>query len=318
MSTRGTFSLRKKAGKAVAFVLAAAVMVGATLGLTKGKGSTVNAAYTTPRLMVTGCDIKGGSVKAGSEFDMVIHLRNESDSTKLTNIKLKLSSDNNQIVPVSGSDSIYIDELDKEEETDVSVKMKAKEDLEQKNYTVNVAYAYENSWGESFDDSASVTVPVVQDSKIGISELKLTKSEVEITGKTSLSFKVNNMGLDKLRNVTVEFSGDTIKEISYFVGTIESGASGSVDMTITPDKVGNDDINIKITYEDMLGKTGSIEEKTSFTVNEETTEEVADAAAPEAAKAGMPVGPIAGVIGVIVAIIVIVNIVKKQRQKRFE
>ena len=304
MSTRGTFSLRRKAGKAVAFVLAAAVMVGATLGLTKGKGSTVNAAYTTPRLMVTGCDIKGGSVKAGSEFDMVIHLRNESDSTKLTNIKLKLS--------------IYIDELDKEEETDVSVKMKAKEDLEQKNYTVNVAYAYENSWGESFDDSASLTVPVVQESKVGISELKLTKSEVDINGKTSLSFKVNNLGLDKLRNVTVEFSGDTIKEISYFVGTIESGASGSVDMTITPDKVGNDDINIKITYEDILGKSSSIEEKTSFVVNEETTEEVAEGAAPEAAKAGMPVGPIAGVVGVIVAIIVIVNIVKKQRQKKYE
>ena len=89
-------------------------------------------------------------------------------------------------------------------------------------------------------------------------------------------------------------------------------------MTITPDKVGNDDINIKITYEDILGKSSSIEEKTSFVVNEETTEEVAEGAAPEAAKAGMPVGPIAGVVGVIVAIIVIVNIVKKQRQKKYE
>lgn len=318
MSTRGTFLLRRRLTKAVALVAAAAIMVGATLGLSKGKAGTVNAAYTTPRLMVTGCDIKGENVKAGSEFDMVIHLRNESDSTKLTNIKLKLSSENNQIVPTSGSDSIYIDELEKEEETDVSVKMKAKEDLEQKNYTVSVAYAYENSWGESFDDSASLTVPVVQESKIGVSELKLTKSEVELNGKTSLSFKVNNMGLDKLRNVTVDFSGDTIKEISYFVGTIESGESGTVDMTITPDKVGSDDIHIKVTYEDVLGKSKTLEEKTSFVVNEEKVEADTAEASPEAAQASMPVGPIAGLIGVIVAIIVIVNIIKKQRQKKYE
>ena len=315
MSTRGTFSLRRKAGKAVAFVLAAAVMVGATLGLTKGKGSTVNAAYTTPRLMVTGCDIKGGSVKAGSEFDMVIHLRNESDSTKLTNIKLKLSSDNNQIVPVSGSDSIYIDELDKEEETDVSVKMKAKEDLEQKNYTVNVAYAYENSWGESFDDSASLTVPVVQESKVGISELKLTKSEVDINGKTSLSFKVNNLGLDKLRNVTVEFSGDTIKEISYYVGTVEAGASGTVDMTITPDQIGDDDIHIKVTYEDASGNQSEIEDTVELSVIEETETE-AEAEVKESSVSPAFIG--GGLVFVVALIAIVGGVIKRKSQKKYE
>ena len=309
--------MRKKAGRAIAFVLASAVMVAATLGLSKGKASEVNAAYSTPRLIVTGCDINGGNVKAGSEFDMTIHLRNESDSTKLTNIKLKLSSEANQIVPVSGSDSIYIDTLGKEEETDVTVKMKAKEDLEQKTYTVNVDYAYENSWGKSFDDSASLAVPVVQESKIGLSEIKLTKSEVELNGKTSISFKVNNLGLDKLRNVTVEFSGDTIKEISYFVGTIESGQSGSVDMTITPDKIGSDDIHIKVTYEDILGKSNTMQDSTGFTVKEETTEEEA-AVTPEAKQAGIPVGPIAIVVAVIAVIGVIVNIVKKNRMKKYQ
>ena len=301
--------------KRVAFVLAAAVMVGATLGLTKGKGSTVNAAYTTPRLMVTGCDIKGGSVKAGSEFDMVIHLRNESDSTKLTNIKLKLSSDNNQIVPVSGSDSIYIDELDKEEETDVSVKMKAKEDLEQKNYTVNVAYAYENSWGESFDDSASLTVPVVQESKVGISELKLTKSEVDINGKTSLSFKVNNLGLDKLRNVTVEFSGDTIKEISYYVGTVEAGASGTVDMTITPDQIGDDDIHIKVTYEDASGNQSEIEDTVELSVIEETETE-AEAEVKESSVSPAFIG--GGLVFVVALIAIVGGVIKRKSQKKYE
>ena len=306
----------RKLSKMMAFVMTAIVMIGATLGLTKGKSGTVQAAYTTPRLMVTGCDIKGGNVKAGAEFEMVLHLKNESDSTKLTNIKLKLSTDENQIVPTSGSDSIYIDELGKEEETDVSVKMKAKGDLEQKNYTVTVAYAYENSWGESFDDSASVTVPVIQDSKIGLSEMKLSKSEVALGGKTSLSFKVNNMGLDKVRNVVVEFSGDTIQEISYYVGTIETGVSGSVDMTITPDKVGTDDIQIKVTYEDALGNKNTMDDKVGLSVIEEKVDEVA--VEPETSAANIPVLPIAAVIVAIVLVMVVAKAAKKHNQKKYE
>lgn len=316
MSKKRKLTVSGKVTKALAFVMAAILMIGATLGLTKGKGSTVNAAYTTPRLMVTGCDIKGNVVKAGDEFEMVLHLKNEATSTKLTNIKLKLSCDDNLIVPSSGSDSIYIDELAKEEETDVSVKMKTKTDLEQKNYIVNVAYAYENSWGESFDDSASVTVPVIQDSKIGISEIKLSKSELTEGGKTSLSFKVNNMGLDKLRNVSVEFSGDTIEEITYFVGTIESGESGSVDMTITPDKVGNDDIHITVTYEDVLGNSKTMEETVGLVVNEEVAEEAA--VEPETSAAKLPVVPIAGVAAIFVIVMIIVSAVKKRNLKKYE
>ena len=317
MSKKRKLTVSGKVTKALAFVMAAILMIGATLGLTKGKGSTVNAAYTTPRLMVTGCDIKGNVVKAGDEFEMVLHLKNEATSTKLTNIKLKLSCDDNLIVPSSGSDSIYIDELAKEEETDVSVKMKTKTDLEQKNYIVNVAYAYENSWGESFDDSASVTVPVIQDSKIGISEIKLSKSELTEGGKTSLSFKVNNMGLDKLRNVSVEFSGDTIEEITYFVGTIESGESGSVDMTITPDKVGNDDIHITVTYEDVLGNSKTMEETVGLVVNEEVAEEEA-AVEPETSAAKLPVVPIAGVAAIFVIVMIIGRAVKKRNLKKYE
>lgn len=316
MSKKRKLTVSGKVTKALAFVMAAILMIGATLGLTKGKGSTVNAAYTTPRLMVTGCDIKSNVVKAGDEFEMVLHLKNEATSTKLTNIKLKLSCDDNLIVPSSGSDSIYIDELAKEEETDVSVKMKTKTDLEQKNYIVNVAYAYENSWGESFDDSASVTVPVIQDSKIGISEIKLSKSELTEGGKTSLSFKVNNMGLDKLRNVSVEFSGDTIEEITYFVGTIESGESGSVDMTITPDKVGNDDIHITVTYEDVLGNSKTMEETVGLVVNEEVAEEAA--VEPETSAAKLPVVPIAGVAAIFVIVMIIVSAVKKRNLKKYE
>ena len=218
-------------------------------------------------------------------------------------------------MPVSGSDCIYIDSIDKEEETDVEVELSTRGNLEQKNYAVNIEYSYEdNSWNV-YDETASVTVPVTQDSSASISEKRLTKNEIEVDGKTSLSFKVNNMGLDKLRNVTVEFEGDTIEEISYYVGNLDAGLSGSVDMTITPDKVGADDIDIKVTYEDTAGNVKTYKDSVSLNVTEAECVEVSEAEETPSVSTAMIGG---GAICVIVLFALITAIVKRARQKKFE
>ena len=282
---------------------------------TEKSSNKKTAYYATPRLVVTGRDIQGDSVKAGEEFEMVLHLKNESNSTKLRNISIKLSSEDNQIITTSGSDSIYIDSLDKETECNVTVKMKAKEDLAQKNYSVNVEYNYEDNSKNSFEGSASVTVPVVQEARLGISEVKLSKTELDVEGKTSLSFKVNNMGLDTLRNVNVEFSGETIQEISYYAGTIEAGASNTVDMTITPNQVGDDDIHIKVSFEDATGNVSTYEDSVSLIVNEAEKDDVAEAESEAGVSPALLGG---GAIAVIAVIALIAGIVKKARLKKYE
>lgn len=281
---------------------------------TEEKSSKTNY-YATPKLVITGRDIKGNTVKAGDEFEMVIHLKNESNSTKLRNISLKITNEENQITTASGSDTVYINEIDKEDGCDVTIKMVAKEDLEQKNYPVKVEYKYEDNNKNTFEDSANITVPVVQEARLGISEKKLSKSEVLIDGKTSLSFKVNNMGLDKLRNVTVEFSGDTIKEISYYVGTVEAGASGTVDMTITPDQIGDDDIHIKVTYEDASGNQSEIEDSVELSVIEETETE-AEAEVKESSVSPAFIG--GGLVFVVALIAIVGGVIKRKSQKKYE
>ena len=80
----------------------------------------VNAAYLTPRLIVTGSEITTGEVNAGDDFELLIHLKNESTSTKLNNIRIELTSEDNEIIPVNGTNVIYIDSMEKEEERDVA------------------------------------------------------------------------------------------------------------------------------------------------------------------------------------------------------
>ena len=306
-----------KKSKITILLLTVSMIVAGVFGGFKGGSSKVDAAYATPRLIVTGCDIKGKTVKAGDEFNMTIHLKNESTSTKLTNIKLKVSSPEGEIVTVSGSDSIYIDEIGKEEEYDVDVKMKSRSDLEQKTYTVNVEYSYENNNRETFDDSAALTVPVTQETKLSLSEKKLTKKEVALDGKTSLTFKINNTGLGELRNVTVDLTSDTISDITYFVGTVKVGESGTVDTTITPEKAGDKPINIKVTYEDNQGNSNTFEDTMDLTVTEAEAEPTADEASAETGNisAGMIGG---GIVCVLLVVIIVSSIVKKKSQKKYE
>ena len=311
-----TYSEEKKMGttkfqnvkKSLVLLMAALIVV---VGVLSYPAQSVKA-YATPRLVVTGADIQGGSVKAGDDFSMVLHLKNES-TYKLVNISLKVSSEDNQIITSSGSDSIYIEEIPREEEMDVTVDLKTRGNLEQKNYSVKVEYTYEdNSW-DTYNDSASITVPVVQDSKASITEKRLTKTEVEVNGKTSLSYKINNTGKGSIYNVTSEITGDTISDISTYSGTIAVGESGTVDLSITGVKAGEGKINVKVTYEDAEGKTNTVTDTFDITVKEPVVETVVEDV-PETNSSML----IAGAIIAVLVLIIIVGAIKRARDKRFE
>ena len=279
-----------------------------------GGNTTVFAAYKTPKLVVTGADIEGGDVKAGDTFTMTIHLKNESKN-KRGNISLKLSSEDNQIITASGSDTIYIDTIEKEGEYDVVVDLKTRGNLEQKNYSVNINYQYEDNNWNAYEESATVNVPVYQDCRASISEKRLTKNSVAVDGKTSLSFKINNTGKGSIYNVTAEITGDTISDISSYAGTIAVGESSTIDLSINAEKTGNDKIHVKVIYEDTEGKSGSITDEFDF----EVTEPVVEAAVTEQpAAAGNSKTLIIAAAAAILALIIIVSIVKKIRDKKYE
>ena len=124
--------------------IVAAVAVAGSLIFNPSAAGTVNAAFLTPRLIVTGSEITSGPVTAGEDFEMVIHLKNESTATQLNNVRIELTTDDNEIIPADGTNIIYIDSIDKEEEVDVTVEMSTRGDLQQRPYSVTVNYEYED------------------------------------------------------------------------------------------------------------------------------------------------------------------------------
>lgn len=306
--------MEKKTSKLLVLLMTAVMLFAGVTGGLWGESLNAKAAYVTPRLLVTGADIDGGSVKAGEEFDMVLHLKNESTTTKLMNISLKLSSEDNQIITTSGSDSIYIDSIEMDTEYDVTVSLKTRGNLEQKTYTLNVSYTYEDKNRYTYEDTAAVSVPVIQEPKLSTSEKRVSKSTITVDGKTSFSFKLNNLGKDKVYNVSVDFTGDNIKDISTYVGTIDVGMSNSVDMSVTGESVGEGKVVAVISYEDAEGNLSSFEEEFSLNViapiDEENLKEN-----DGKVSTGLLIG---GGVFLLIAIIIVVGAVKKKKEKQYE
>ena len=274
-----------------------------------GNKAPVNA-DVVPRLIITGSDISSDAVKAGDDFELTIHMKNESKS-KLSNVKLELSNEGNMIVPKSGTNSIYVDSVDKEAEIDVSVDMTTRSDLLPDTYSVAVKYAYEENDWRFFEDEAELTVPVVQIPKLSVTGMKLTRDNVVLDGKSSCSLHINNTGKSDIYNVSVLLKGDNIITAEEFVGKLPIDESRDVDISIKTSSVGTGDIVAEVAFEDSEGNVYT--EKSS--VKLEVTEPVFE---PVIEKTPIYMDHRVWIAaGVLLVIIVVVTVIRKKREKAY-
>ena len=293
--------------------IVAAVAVAGSLIFNPSAAGTVNAAFLTPRLIVTGSEITSGPVTAGEDFEMVIHLKNESTATQLNNVRIELTTDDNEIIPADGTNIIYIDSIDKEEEVDVTVEMSTRGDLQQRPYSVTVNYEYEDKDRNPFADSSLVTVPIIQVPEISLSEFKLSRAEIVLDGKTNVSFDLNNIGKDMVYNVSVDFEGDQIDNISSYVGNIEVSGSKTVDLSLKGTSIGDGNVVAHITFEDADGKSFSFDQNFDLSVTDKPAEAIAD----QAAGSSLPVPLIAGGAVAVILVVTVVNVIRKKKERAY-
>lgn len=270
------------------------------------------AAYYTPRLMVTGSEISKDRVNAGDEFDLTVHFINESEDTHLYNIKIAFNSDDNNIYPVNGTNVYYVDSVEDEEEFDVTISMASRSDLDPKPYTIKVSYEFEDMEKMYYQDSSEIVVPIYQTPSLSVSDMKLTKNEIDLDNKTSFSMKLNNTGKTGIYNVAVSIEGDMINNVDTVVGNLDKGNNTSVDLSLKGTEIGSGEIKINVTYDDADGNSYNITKTMNLTVNEPVQVELA---AEETPSFNM-VYVIAGVIAIVI-IIVVVNIIRKVREKKY-
>ena len=299
--------LTKFLSAAASTVMAVAGLSGLTL-----LQQNVNAAYYTPRLIVTGSEVSKDRIEAGDEFDLTVHFMNESEDTHLYNIKISFTSNDNEFYPVAGTNVYYVDSVEDEEEFDITVKMATRGDLDPKPYSLTVSYEYEDREKMYYQDSSQIVIPVYQTPVLSVSDLKLTKNEIELNNKTSFSMKLNNTGKTNIYNVSVSVDGDMINSVDTVVGNLDKGNNTTVDLSLKGTKASSGDINVNVTYEDSDGKIYEISKTMTLSVIEPAPVELAAEEAPQ-----FNMVYIIAIVAAVIVIIVVVNIIRKVREKKY-
>lgn len=248
-------------------------------------GSGDEMSGSKPRIVVTGFETEPENVFAGDTFMLTVHVKNTSKEMAVTNLLFDLQAavegeDKTNtyaaFLPTSGSSSVYMDSIAPDTAADIQIEMTAKADLAQKPYVLDVNMKYDA--GAMFDltDTASVSIPISQESRFDISTPDVIPSDITVGSQSNVMFSIYNTGKTTLYNLQAKIKADSVEETSAFVGNLTSGATGNVDVMVTGAAPTMDDgtVIIEISYEDDAGNVTTEEREITLFVSEENFDDM--------------------------------------------
>ncbi|MCR5526667.1 MAG: hypothetical protein K6F39_04705 [Lachnospiraceae bacterium] len=304
-----------------------------TVGLAKygtTDGTEDSEKKSTPRVIVKGFTTEPATVQAGDNFKLNLTIENTSKKTSVQNMELDLtgtvagkdeSSSYAAFLPTSGANSFYVESIPAGGTAQLSMEFNAKSDLEQKPYVMSIKMQYEDDMANAYEGEASVSIPVHQISKFDTSTPDIQPSSIMVGEQSDVMFSIYNTGKTKLYNVSVTASGDSIEPALAYVGGIESGGTGNVDVMLTGAAPTMDDgtINLVISYEDEAGNATLTEKAINLYVSDVSDEDYSDGGDyTDEADNGMNPTLLKVLIGVgaAVVLLIVVGVILKIKAKR--
>lgn len=217
-----------------------------------------------PKMIISSYNVKPNNVVAGDVFTLDFTFKNTSKERKIRNIKITVSSEEGAFIITKGSNTFYIEEMDKQAVITRQIELKAKQDLTSNSYKVLIDFDYEDYNGEQYNAVETLNIPVVEYSKLVINSVYA--GEGYINAPTNLSFDYVNMGRAAVSNLTASVEGDyeAVQSINY-IGNLNTGTSDYYDIEVKPTKEGINHGILVLSFEDSSG--GIIEVKKDFEGN---------------------------------------------------
>ncbi len=214
-----------------------------------------------PKIIISSYNTNPNAISAGSKFNFAFNFKNTSKDKKLRNMKITVSATDGAFIITRGSNTFYIEELDKSAEESRVIELRAKQDLTSNSYPLILAFDYEDFSGNQYTASETINIPVTEYSKLVINSVYADTGYVG--SNMSISFDYINMGKATVSNLTASVEGDftSVNPINY-IGNLAAGSSDFYDIEVTPTKEGANYGVLVLAFEDSSG--GIIEVKKDF------------------------------------------------------
>lgn len=243
-------------------------------GVVPGGDSGTTATGSQPRVMLTRFTTNPTEVLAGQSFKLAFALKNMSSRTAVGNIKVTVSAAESSFLPVNGASSVFIDSIGAEQTASRELEFRALPTLEEQPYQLTVRIEYEDSSTYApLTAEEAIAVVVRQNARAETGTIQVLPEIIEVGQDANISFPVQNKGKVRLFNTrAIVKPGQAVSGTEVFVGNIEPGASGNVDMMVHGDKVNDKPIVIQVIYEDAAGVESSFEREVNLEVTPEQGE----------------------------------------------
>ena len=210
----------------------------------------------TPKVLVSGYKVSAATIYSGDNFDLTLEIQNTSKN-KVKNMKVTVASEGGEIIPVSGTGSIYVAEIAGNEMSEQTFSMAAAAGLAEKTYKLSVKMEYENTSGEAFEMEDTLYLPVYLKQRVSVTDVMT--DDAKVGDDVEITAQVNNLGEGTLYNVNACVEGKHVEKQETYIGNIDTGKSGSVDLlakaiAVTDfDEMARAEDWIIVTYEDRNG-----------------------------------------------------------------
>lgn len=289
-----------------------------------GTPSGARTGVSVPRVMLKSLATAPQSVPAGGSFTLSFSLVNMSKKARVSNLKVSLSQAEGAFLPAEGSSSLYISSIKAGGTIERKMTFHALPTLENRPYAMTLTVEYEDTESNAFSTSETISVMVAQPSRADASSPTVSPESI-IPGQEAIAtFSVNNLGKTKLYNTRVSVAeGQGVEARDQFIGTIEPGAAGNVELSLIGTAEHTGSVKAVITYEDEFGNATTLEKEINLAVNPVPAPQQSNpegASPPEQEEKGIVVEPWvywvggAAVIGVAAAIVTI-SLLRRRRGK---
>lgn len=223
-----------------------------------------------PKLIISKYSLNPQTVEAGDSFQLGFTLYNTNAKNSIYNLKVSIDQqlqaqpqaggENNALVsdgsvfsPVDQSNSFYVAALYPWNTSSKYITMNVNPNAVAGNYVIGLTLEYEDYWGNQYSTKESIGIPVVQRANVTMGDVK--HEDLTVGQQTQVSVNIYNTGKDNLNTFMCDVIGKgfSIDNDRRFIGNFNTGTTETFTFNITPEREGEVEGKILLTYEDSAG-----------------------------------------------------------------
>ncbi len=254
--------------------------------------------------------IKSGTIEAGENAEIQLNLHNVSSTSKASGVIMTISSKSNMIYPAFGSSNqIYIGTMSADGTNTVTVPVAVNSLFEGEYVDLICDFNYQSN-GRPLNNSVTIVLPTASGAELYVQSIGLGAKAI-VNSDSLLSISYSNQSKKNIDDAVLIINGNVTEDSRRIVlGSIYAGKSYMKDYHITFSVVGQQNINVVLSYTNSNGESVTTDlGNYSVMVSEQSmTEQTGNGISPTI----VWVGRVVALVALLIAVVAILVYIKKR------